>query len=81
MKIRLTLPAEKDIDALPDKIQKRVFKQFDILLSNIRHPSLRAKKYDESRDIWQCRINKAYRFYFQIVGDTYIILALTEHPK
>lgn len=81
MKIRLTEPAEKDLDALPGTIQKRVFKQFDLLVSNIRHPSLRAKKYDESQDVWQGRINKAYRFYFQIVGDTYIILALTEHPK
>jgi len=81
MKVRLALSAEKDLNALPDKMQKRVFKQFDLLLNNIRHPSLRAKKYDESQDIWQGRVNKSYRFYFQIVGDTYIILAITEHPK
>jgi mRNA interferase RelE/StbE len=45
-------------------------KQLGFLLSNIRHPSLRAKKYDDARDIWQARADDDYRFYFQIVGDT-----------
>jgi len=42
---------------------------------------LRAKKYDEARDIWQARINRDWRFYFQIDGDTYIILDVIPHPK
>lgn len=55
--------------------------QLGFLVTNLRHPSLRAKKYDEARDIWQARVDDDYRFYFQIVGDTYRILFIRPHPK
>jgi hypothetical protein len=47
----------------------------------MRHPSLRAKKYDESREIWQARANRNWRFYLVIIGDTYLILDIIPHPK
>lgn len=56
-------------------------KQLGLLLSNMRHPSLRTKKYDEARNIWQARVDDDYRFYFKIEGDTYRILAVRHHPK
>jgi plasmid maintenance system killer protein len=49
--------------------------------ANLHHPSLRAKKYDESDDRWQARVNKNWRFYFRIVDDTYRVLKLIPHPK
>ena len=52
-----------------------------LLAQNLRHPSLRAKKYDEGRNIWQARVTRGWRFYFQIAGDTYTILSLIPHPK
>ena len=51
-----------------------------LLVQILRHPSLRAKKYDEARDIWQARVDRAWRFYFQIKGDTYYLLNITPHP-
>ena len=36
----------------PQQIQKAFDKQATLLLENLHHPSLRAKKYDEARDIW-----------------------------
>jgi len=51
------------------------------LVQDIRHPSLRAKKYDEAQDIWQARVNQDWRFYFQIEGGTYILLDIMKHPK
>jgi hypothetical protein len=30
---------------------------------------------------WQARVNKNWRFYFNIVGDTYIIRDIVPHPK
>ena len=51
---------------LPPGVQKAFFKQVRFLEQNLRHPSLRAKKYDEGKDIWQARVNKDWRFYFQI---------------
>ncbi|OGM93600.1 hypothetical protein A2935_03195 [Candidatus Wolfebacteria bacterium RIFCSPLOWO2_01_FULL_47_17b] len=56
-------------------------KQFSFLLRNIRHPSLRAKKYDETRSIWQARISDNLRFYFKIRGDEYYVLTIVKHPK
>ena len=40
-----------------------------------------AKKYDESQDLWQARVNKDWRFYFQIREDVYYIVDIIPHPK
>ncbi|MBF0563893.1 MAG: hypothetical protein HQK89_01490 [Nitrospirae bacterium] len=58
-----------------------VDKQLEALLKDIRYPSLRTKKYNESQDIWQARINKEYRAYFCIEGDAYVIITICKHPK
>ncbi len=67
--------------SLPKEIQNKVDKQLNYLIQNLRHPSLRAKKYEEKRNIWQTRVNRHYRFYFLIKGDTYILLEIKPHPK
>lgn len=64
---------------LPENIKKKAAKQIHLLIQNIRHPSLRAKKYDETKDVWQARIDKTYRFYFKIEGDTYILTKIKKH--
>jgi mRNA interferase RelE/StbE len=56
-------------------------KQVRLPAENLRHPSLRAKKYDEANDIWQARVTRGWRFYFQIEGDVYTILSVRAHPK
>ena len=65
----------------PEKIQRAFDKQSLLLLENLRHPSLRAKKYDEGQDFWQARVTGAWRFYFKIVGDTYRMEEIKAHPK
>jgi mRNA interferase RelE/StbE len=72
------------LDALEDApapVRKAFFKQVRFLQADLRHPSLKAKKYDEKNDIWQARVTKDWRFYFKIVGDTYIISDIIPHPK
>jgi len=59
MKLQLTAAALEDYTEAPAAVQKAFDKQVKLLLENFRHPSLRAKKYDESRNIWQARINRA----------------------
>lgn len=66
---------------LPTATKQKFEKQLGFLLSNIRHPSLRAKKYDEAHNIWQARVDKNFRFYFQINSDAYFILNIIKHPK
>jgi mRNA interferase RelE/StbE len=65
----------------PAEIQRAFDKQSLLLLQNLRHPSLRAKKYSEAEDKWQSRVNQDWRFYFRIVGDAYIVTDITAHPK
>jgi mRNA-degrading endonuclease RelE of RelBE toxin-antitoxin system len=61
--------------------RKAFYKQTELLIQNLQHPSLHAKKYNETNDVWQARVNKSWRFYFTIAGDTYFILAVGPHPK
>jgi mRNA interferase RelE/StbE len=53
----------------------------EFLVHNLHHLSLRAKKYDEAKDRWQACVNRNWRFYFIIEGDTYVILDIVPHPK
>jgi plasmid maintenance system killer protein len=65
----------------PATIRKLFYKKAAFLLQDLHHPSLHAKKYDESRDIWQGRVNDNWRFYFKIIGDVYLIEEIKKHPK
>lgn len=65
----------------PLRVQRQCGKQLALLVQNLRHPSLRAKKYDEARDVWQARINSSWRMYFRIEGDAYWLIDIIPHPK
>jgi mRNA-degrading endonuclease RelE of RelBE toxin-antitoxin system len=71
----------KSLEDAPPLIQKAFYKQSRLLLENLRHPSLHAKKYDEARDIWQARVTRDWRLYFRIVADTYYLIDIIRHPK
>ncbi len=81
MRLDYTKSALYTLNNLPARIRKTFYKQAGFLVQNLHYPSLRAKKYDESRDIWQARINDDWRFYFKIVDDTYLITGIKPHPK
>lgn len=65
----------------PAVVQRQCDKQLALLAQDLRHPSVRAKKYDEARSIWQGRVNRSWRFYFLIEGDSYYLLDIMAHPK
>jgi len=71
----------KSYEQAPAAIQRAFDRRVALLLANLRHPSLRAKKYDETRGIWQARVTRDWRFYFTIEGDTYYLLDIISHPK
>lgn len=85
MNVEFTNRAVRDYAGLPTRIKRAVDKQLDFLRErpeNLRHPSIRAKKYAEaSSDLWQGRVNRDYRFYFEIHGDTYRVIRIIPHPK
>ena len=81
MQLFYTERFRKSYDDAPAAIQGAFDRRVALLLVDIRHPSLRAKKYSEAQDIWQARVTRDWRFYFMIKGDTYYLLDIIPHPK
>ena len=57
----------RSYDAAPLRVQQDIDKQLTYLLANLRHPSLKVKKYDAARNIWQARVNRSWWFYFTLL--------------
>ena len=81
MKLDYTKTALNSLAGLSPQIRKAFYKQAAFLVQNLQYPSLHAKKYNEAEDKWQARVTRDWRFYFKIVGDTYVITGITPHPK
>ena len=81
MKLIRSIRFERSYAKAPQQVQRVFDKQSLLLLQNLHHPSLRAKKYDESQNLWQARVNKDWRFYFLIQNNLYYIVDITPHPK
>ena len=79
--MRYFLPSSfmKELRMFPPKIQAKFWKQLNLLLKNLRHPSLATKKYGGVTDLWQARLDYHFRFYFRIVEDIYIIVSIEKH--
>lgn len=81
MKYRFSENFTANLESFPVAAQKKFWKQLKFLLSDIQHPSLRAKKYNKTDDVWQARVDKNIRFYFRIHRETYFLLDIKNHPK
>ncbi len=81
MRLDYTRTALRQLEDTPAAVRKTFYKQAGLLLQNIQHPSLHAKKYDESRNVWQARVNRNWRFYFTVERDVYVIMSVISHPK
>lgn len=79
MRIASTPHFQRSYQKLPEETREAFDKQAMYLLKNLRHPSLRAKKYDEARNIWQVRVTDNYRAYFEIKDDCYIFHEIGSH--
>ena len=79
MKVFVTRPFERDYAELPGEVKDIADKQFKLLLQNSKHPSLRIKKMEDPRGIWEGRITKRYRFTFQVQGGIYILRRIGTH--
>jgi hypothetical protein len=71
----------KQYAAAPVTVRNAFDKQASLLLGNLSHPSLRAKKYDQGLDLWQARVNRDWRFYFTIDGEVHHLHEIIKHPK
>jgi mRNA-degrading endonuclease RelE of RelBE toxin-antitoxin system len=81
VRVQYTASTARTLSRLPDSVRKALYKQVAFLVEDLGPPSLRAKKYDEARDLRQARVNRDWRFYFRMEGDTYVIADVIAHPK
>ena len=81
MKIVFSDCAIEALKDAPPHVRRAFHKQLRFLAAKLQYPSLHAKKYDESRDLWQARVNKSWRFFFTIEDDFYRIEDVAPHPK
>jgi mRNA-degrading endonuclease RelE of RelBE toxin-antitoxin system len=79
MNSRTTARFDREYARLPAPLRARADKQLALLLSNPHHPSLRIRRMEGYRDLWEGRITRKYRFIFQIVGETYLLLRIGPH--
>lgn len=79
MKYFTTAHFDREFRELTPLIRKAFQKQIQLLLGNLLHPSLHAKKYDEASGVWQARVTKNIRLYFSIEGDNYRLLNIRRH--
>ena len=78
--IRLDL-FKKDYKKLSLDIQKQADKKITLLFTNFHHPSLRIKKIQGTKNIWEGRVTKSIRFTFQIIKDTFILRRIGRHNE
>lgn len=81
MNVQLSQRAIEALALAPSEVQKAFIKQLKLLIRDLRHPGIHAKKFDEGDDLWQGRINQNWRFYFTIEGETFRIESIRSHPK
>ena len=79
MKLLTTSSFDADYAALPTNMQDLVQKKLELFVANPRHLSLRVKKMEGPRNIWEGRITRNYRFTFQIESDVCILRRIGTH--
>lgn len=81
MKLKPTRTFNERFKCLPKKIKKKCKKQLKLLLYNYRYPSLRTKKIEGTKNIFEARVDKRYRFTFQVNHEYYILRVVGDHDE
>jgi len=79
MQLIQTTHLERDYQKLPASIQKRTDEKLKLLVQNVSHPSLRVKRVQKYKGVFEGSITRDYRFFFQITTEGYILLRAGKH--
>lgn len=71
---------KKQFKKLPLSLQKRFDIKLSLLLTNLRHPSLRARKM-AGTDIFEARLTEHYRFTYKLIGKEAWFLTIGTHDE
>jgi mRNA-degrading endonuclease RelE of RelBE toxin-antitoxin system len=81
VKIRLKETFKKDYRKLPTTLQMLADSKIEMLSDNPRHPSLRVKKMEGHKNIWEASVTMKYRITFEIEQDAFLLRRIGEHDK
>lgn len=70
---------KKDYKKLSFDIQNRTDQKVKLLIQNPSHPSLRVKRVQKYKNIFECSITKKYRFLFLFDVDKCILIRTGSH--
>ena len=70
---------DSDYKHLPKEIRERVDEAILLFEQNPWHPSLRIKKMRATRDVWEGRVTRSYRFTFEWEGDVVTLRRVGTH--
>ena len=76
---QFTKKFKKEYQKLPREIQDNFDKKFSLLLEDIFHPSLRAKRIQGTKNRWEGSITMKYRFTFELHGNKAIFRTIGTH--
>ena len=79
MQLIQTTHFKRDYKKLPASIQKRTDEKLKFLVQNMSHPSLRVKRVQKYKGVFEGRVTKDYRFFFQTTTEGYILLRVDKH--
>ena len=69
----------KAYEQLPKHVRAKVQKSLQLLDTDFRHPSLRAKRVQGTADIYEARVDYKYRLTYQRRGDWLVLRNVGPH--
>lgn len=79
MRIRWTRHFTEDFRRLSQDVRIHAEKTIRLLKENPRHPSLRAKKMEGTRGIFEARVSRSHRMTFHLEEDTIVLRRIGTH--
>jgi mRNA interferase RelE/StbE len=76
---QFTKKFKKEYQKLPGEIQDNFDKKLSLLLEDILHPSLKAKRIQGTKNRWEGSITMKYRFTFELHGNKAIFRTIGTH--
>ena len=81
MEILFTEQFEQAYEKLTKAEKWSVRKSLTLLGDNPKYPSLRVKKMEGRKNIWEARPSKRLRMTFEMIGETIFMRNVGEHDK
>ena len=81
MEVFVTEQFEQAYQKLTDDERRSVRKALSLLGENLRHPSLRVKKMEGRKNIWEACLSKRLRMTFELLEGIVIVRNVGEHDK